>query len=187
MKIQISKATFDRMDEFNVTLNDAFVLRAIKLMQRSECRSKVKDNSREDMFNKLEWTRPMKESTINGVYVSELIFKRYNKTRISWNLVLGEVVGMSIKNGNDRNGIEKVFGIEFEDGDHDKRTYIKELDASLSTQNSPNCGRIMAKGGKNLPFSVHIKFKRRRGSKYGIRGDTGDFKINIDGGGCEIS
>lgn len=183
MKIHISKATIERMDELNLTLNDNFILRAIRLMHQG----KDKPMPRQDMFDQLQFTKPTKESIINDNNVSDLIFSRYNTNKISWNLILGEVIGMSAKNENNRDEMIRIFGVDFEDGYMARRLYIKEMDANILKRNAPDCGRVMARGSEHLPFSMHIKFKRNRNSAYGDRNDEGEFKININGGGCEIS
>lgn len=101
---------------------------------------------------------------------------------------MGEIISMSAKDKNDRNRVEEIFGINLNDGKQERQLYIKELDASMWSRNASDCGRVIARGGENLPFSAHIKFRRHpKNTDYDELGVNGEFKVNINGKGCEIS
>lgn len=180
MKIDISKKTFDRVENvLGGVLTDEVINRGIDIITQTGLKFTT-PNKPKDKFDRLEWTRIMKGSTINGISVIRLLHDRYgNGFKLSWNSVMGEVVNMSAKTGMDREQIEKIFGINLEDGLHEENhIYIESLNASFRKQDMPICARIMAKGGERLPFSVHIKYRRNKDTYEGKIGDKGEFKVN---------
>ena len=187
MKIQISKATFERMEALGKGLTDDVILKAIELTQENG-ELDPNPNPLRDIFNRLEFTTPNSESTINGNLASNLIFKRYNTYRVSWRGILGEIIGMSSRGINDKNKISEIFGVRFEDEENDDKIYIKELNTSTRSPSATQVGRIIARGSKSLAYSVYVKFKRLpRNVDYRTLGEYREFKININGKDCEIS
>lgn len=189
MKIQISKATFERMEELGKSLTDDVILKAIELLMQEDQEVDIKPPPPiKDMFIRLQFTSPTKESTINGNPVTDLIYKRYGTTRTTWKGILGEVVGMSARGINDTDRISEIFGLYFRNERNDERLYIEELSATSWSPRAPDAGRAIAKGSKSLAYSVFVKFKRLpRNIDYKTLGADGEFKVNINGKGCEIS